>query len=162
MMFWIGVINLGLLLAGIWLYMQGKRRVAYALIVGPILLVLVLFALSRLSDSWRGGAVALEEVQLSEPQMTPAPGAGYKFNARIHNNSQEQALGMLRLRIQALDCVPQSKESCEVIGQSDLDLHVRIPPGQARDTERTVVFGRSKPRAKGELRWQFTPLETRQ
>lgn len=166
---WLIAACVAMVLGGIWLYSQNeapeKRRVAYALIAAPIVLMGLLLVISHFSGG--GGLLAgsrldPQSVELGEPAMNEAAGAGYTFTARVYNRSADRELDALDVQINALDCVPSitegSKENCSVIAEQVLAIRVSIPGGQARDVKRSVIFGRSRPQAKGELRWAFGVL----
>jgi hypothetical protein len=128
------------------------------LVIGTAVIV---FTTTDIADINRS-KLPISAVEIENPIMTPAYGGGFRFNARLLNTHQSTTLKESTLSITMLDC-PQdsgdSDDSCQVIGQQDQRIIVKIPPGQARDVSRTLKFDSAKPR--GNVRWKIIVTETR-
>lgn len=155
MMIWLIVASVAMLLTGVLLYLNGKQRLAYGFVFGPIVLMLVLLALSHFSDGWSDDEVPVESLALRDANMSEAPGAGYRLTARVLNQSADQTIGSVAINIQALDCPVPTGPDCTVIGEAQQDIRIEIPPGQARDVAANVVFGRAHLQVKGQLGWVY-------
>ncbi len=121
----------------------------------------IIFSTTDIADVNRS-KLPVADIQIENPVMTPAYGGGFRFNARLVNTHQSTTLKESTASITMLDCPEGSgdiDDNCQVIGQQDERIIMRIPPGQARDVSRTLSFDSAKP--KGTVRWQITITETR-
>ncbi len=99
-------------------------------------------------------------VQLTSTNMIPAYGGSYKLNARVKNTAPDQTLTRFRLTVIASDCgATGDPKSCEVVGQQFKDIHLVIPPTQARDITEQFAFDNMRPR--GDLKWDYRVSDTR-
>ena len=98
-------------------------------------------------------------LKVENPVISPAYGGSYQFNARLVNAHPSIALREFVVSITMLDCPGDSNDGCAVIGQADARINTRIPPGQARDISRNLVFSGARPA--GTLRWRYQIIETR-
>jgi hypothetical protein len=137
-------------------------RVAFGvlgvLVIGTAIIV---FSTTDVADINRS-KLPISDVEIENPVMTSAYGGGFRFNARLLNTHQSTTLKESTVSITMLDCPQDSgadDDNCQVIGQQDQRIIVKIPPGQARDVSRTLKFDSAKPR--GNIRWKIIVTETR-
>lgn len=83
--------------------------------------------------------------------------SGYKLSGRIKNNSQEFTLKQVNLLITMRDCIgtPDSQD-CVTIGESHENMDLNIPPGQARDFEKSLYFPGGNLKLLGKLEWNYS------
>ena len=128
------------------------------LVIGALVIVFTTNEVAQLNRS----KLPVEDIKIENPVFTPAYGDGFRFNARLINTHEFVTLKETTVSITLLDC-PQdsgdSEDGCQVIGQEDQRIIVKIPPSQARDVSRTLSFGSVKPR--GNVRWRIKITETR-
>lgn len=124
-----------------------------ALVLGAIIIVLTT------SDSgfdYRS-RLPVEKIIIENPLMTKAYGGSFRFNARLANSHTEMELREATISITLLDC--KAENNCQVVGQQDERVNIRIPAGQARDISRTVNFSSAVPEEN--IQWEFTVTHTR-
>lgn len=155
MMIWLILASIAMLVTGVLLYLNGKQRLAYGVIFGPILLMLTLLALSHFSGGWSDADVAADALLLRDANMTEAPGAGYRFTARVFNQHENRLVDGVQFNIQALDCTAAGTSDCTVIGETQQVIRVDIPAGQARDVSANVVFDRARLKPNHQIRWSY-------
>ncbi len=128
------------------------------LAIGALVIIFTTNEVAQLNRS----KLPVEDIKIENPVFTPAYGDGFRFNARLINTHESVTLKEITVSITLLDC-PQdlgdSEDGCQVIGQEEQRIIVKIPPGQARDVSQTLSFGSAKPR--GNVRWQIKINETR-
>ena len=144
------------------IFMSGRYpKVAFSLLAA-LAVAAVAIGIATNDRGWRlQQQIANHEVRIEAPVMLPGYGDSYDFKARLLNLSQEALLKEATIGITMLDCpganAPES--DCQVIGQSVRRIPIKIPAGQARDIERNVHFGTSRPT--GLLRWKYAVSQTR-
>lgn len=96
--------------------------------------------------------------ELDFRNVTVKPGhSGYNLAVRVQNNSSEFTLKQVGLRLAMQDCTGEGDaRDCVTIGESDVSMDLNIPPGQARDVEKTLYFSGSPPKILGELEWSYS------
>lgn len=128
------------------------------LVIGAAVIVFTTKDAAQLNRS----KLPVEYIKIENPVFTPAYGDGFRFNARLVNTHQSVALKETTVSITMLDCPEEAGDSadgCQVIGQEDRRIIVKIPPSQSRDVSQTLSFGSALPR--GNVRWQIKITETR-
>lgn len=133
-----------------------------------ILLILVVVLISIIGLIWyaefgveeKSDLIPVTAVQLINTQMTPAYGGSYEFKARVKNSAPDRTLTRFALTVIASDCAgTEGSTQCEVIGQQFKEIHIVIPPLQARDITDQFVFDNMRP--KGNLNWDYRVDYTR-
>ena len=99
------------------------------------------------------------DIVIENPVITGSYAGGFRFSARLVNSNEDFELKESAISITMLDCEDESQANCQVIGQQEERILVRIPPGQARDISRTLTFGSARPSKT--LAWQFKVTNTR-
>jgi len=126
-------------------------KIAYSilgvLVIGAIAIVLTTSDLGQRNRS----KLYAEDIEIENQVMTLTYAGSYRFNARLINNNQDIAAKELAISITMLDC--ETHDNCNVIGQREELVILRIPSGQARDLSRTVSFDSAE--ANKELRWEY-------
>ena len=74
----------------------------------------------------------LDDVELSQANISLGYADGFVLNIRIHNNNRERVLQSFTIRSNLSDCSADQSQ-CLVIGEESNVAKLRIPPGQARD-----------------------------
>lgn len=98
----------------------------------------------------------LNQTELHHMQAKPGPNARtYIVNGRLRNQSKDHTINRFVLQVTLKDCVA---ESCQVIGQEDRRVFLKVPPDQSRDFEVMVPFS-SMLDLRGTPEWQFFVLE---
>lgn len=100
-----------------------------------------------------------KDILIENPVISSSYGGGYRLNARLANTNSNIELKESIISVTMLDCADDLTESCQIIGQNEERINVKIPPGQARDISRTMSFDAAN--ATGSLRWEFKITETR-
>ena len=134
-------------------------RVAFGvlgvLVVGVLAFVLVTDDLAlRKRSGLPADAIVIENTVVSGSYA-----GGFRFNARLVNHHPSLELKESVIGVTMLDCPGDSDDNCQVIGQQDRRVLVRIPPGQARDVGWTESFGNARPVHR--LAWRYRIMETR-
>ena len=131
-------------------------KVAFS-VLGLLVLGAGLIVFSTTDDTYV--QLPLENIVVENPVMTLAYGGGYRLSARLVNRDEKFVLKNTIVSVTMLDCPGKNDEGCEVIGQEDERIIVRIPPSQSRDISHTFNFGSAKP--VNDVRWQFKITETK-
>jgi hypothetical protein len=102
-----------------------------------------------------------EDFRLGTKQYSSYP----EITGRVINNSSKYSLSELALKITFRDCPKAAKPGdCVTIGESTKNIHLNVPPGQARNFAETVYASEHETKAKGSLEWdyQVTTIKGRQ
>lgn len=142
------------------LYLSRYRpKIAFSvlgvLVVASIAIILGTTDLAKVNRS----KLQPEDIVIENPVITGSYAGGFRINARLLNNNTDYELKESAISITMLDCEDESQTNCQVLGQQEQRILVRIPPGQARDISRTLSFGSARP-AKF-LAWEFKVTKTR-
>ena len=134
-------------------------RIAFS-VLGVLIIasVAIVFSTSDLAIVNRS-KLPVEDITIENAVITGSYAGGYRFSARLVNTNEHIELKETAISITMLDCEDESKTSCQVIGQREQRILVRIPPGQARDVSRTLSFGSARPA--NTLAWQYKVTDTR-
>lgn len=103
--------------------------------------------------------ISNSEVKVENPVIAEAYGNSYRLNARLINTNKDRTLRDATISVTMLDCSNETDNNCQVIGQEDEHINIKIPPGQARDFSQSLSFGTAE--AKGTLRWEIKIINTR-
>jgi hypothetical protein len=129
------------------LYSKAFRMLA----VGAILVgALVLVAINQSGNRERDAARRL--IPRSDVTIVDARLAGDRFTGRVRNANRSHTLAAVELKLTIRDCAASGE--CEVVGQTNVSVYTRVPPGQARDVDNYVSFNPS-PRIRGRLEWSY-------
>ncbi len=140
-------------------------KTAFTVLGGLVLSVAVIVFTTTDVAQLKRSRLAVEYIKIENPIITPAYGDGFRFNARLLNSHESVTLKDATVSITMLDCVPDAGGSgdsdvgCQVIGQQDKRIIVKIPPRQVRDVSKTLSFDSAKPL--GTLRWRIKITQTR-
>jgi len=100
-----------------------------------ILLAAGLFYYFSPSDALRHkNKQLLSEVELSQTKISRGYADGFVLDLRISNNNREQILQNFTIQSSLSDCNADQSQ-CLVIGEENNVVKLRVPPGQARDTQ---------------------------
>jgi hypothetical protein len=133
-----------------------------------MLLILAVVLVSIIGLIWyaevgveeKSDVIPVAAVQLLNIKMTPAYGGSYELKARVKNTAPDRTLTRFALTVVASDCVGTGGSvQCEVIGEQSKDIHIVIPPLQARDITDQFAFDNMRP--KGNLNWDYRVDYTR-
>ncbi len=135
------------------------------IVLGPrqsILLILAVVVISVIGLIWyaevgedeKSDLIPVAAVQLVNTTMKPAYGGSFKLYARVKNTSPDRTLTRFALTVIGSDCTGAAASGqCVVIGQRSKEIHIVIPPLQARDITNQFAFDNMRP--KGELNWDY-------
>ncbi len=100
-----------------------------------VLLAATLFYYLSPAETARGkSGHLLVNVELSQTRISRGYADGFVLELRIHNNNPEQVLQNFTILSSLSDCNADQSQ-CLVIGEETNVAKLRIPPGQARDTQ---------------------------
>ncbi|WP_350283762.1 hypothetical protein [Nitrosomonas sp.] len=154
-MIWIiGFIVLILLVISAWF-----RKVAVSVIIVTGIVGSLVYFLNEREEERALSRIPLAELDFENVTLKPNY-SGYKLSGRIKNNSQEFTLKQVNLLIIMQDCTgaPDSQD-CVTVGESHENMDLNIPPGQARDFEKSLYFPGSGPKLLGKLEWSYSVSE---
>ncbi len=153
------VIAVGLTVAALVIVL-GVRHSLIVLLGLVIASVVGVIWYAEFEDKRYAGAIPVEYVQLTNTSMVPGYGSSFQFAARVKNAADQHVLTVFSLTVIASDCpVGQSEPQCEIIGEQTKEIHVVVPPNQARDISEQFRFDGMRP--KGELTWDYRVNYTR-
>lgn len=137
---------------------RGFRKVAGIAVAGIVVVTLVGFVIYYYMEQKAKSLIPITEVELSD--LLLKPGSLGKLTGRVKNHSQRYTLRAIGLRIKVKDCTDKNGVlQCDVIGEAEETVSLRIPPGQVRDFKESFYLGSTT--AKGQLKWEFSVLHTR-
>ena len=93
---------------------------------------------SQQAEREKANVFRLSDVTLSETTLDVRNSG--TFSGRIHNNSNENALGSLALKLSISDCENFDQSDCVVIAERKIYLSTPVPSGQARDFTKDLNF----------------------
>ena len=125
------------------------------LIAGAALIVLTTTDVAKTNRS----KLPPEDILVENLVIVAAYGDAFKLNARLNNTHSSVELKELVLSVTMQDCQDQDSDNCQVMGQENERINLKIPPGQSRDISRVIAFPSIQP--KGTLRWNVIVTETR-
>lgn len=147
----IGLIVLILLIVSAWF-----RKVAVSVIIVTGVVGSLIYVLNEREEERALSRISLAELDFENVALKPSY-SGYKLSGRIKNNSQEFTLKQVNLLITMRDCIgtPDSQD-CVTIGESHENMDLNIPPGQARDFEKSLYFPGGNLKLLGKLEWNYS------
>ncbi|HRN81347.1 MULTISPECIES: hypothetical protein [Nitrosomonas] len=147
----IGLIVLILLIVSAWF-----RKVAVSVIIVTGVVGSLIYVLNEREEERALSRIPLAELDFENVALKPSY-SGYKLSGRIKNNSQEFTLKQVNLLIIMQDCTgtPDSQD-CVTIGESHENMDLNIPPGQARDFEKSLYFPGGNLKLLGKLEWNYS------
>ncbi|MBC6961814.1 MAG: hypothetical protein DWB48_03500 [Nitrosomonas sp.] len=147
----IGLIVLILLIVSAWF-----RKVAVSVIIVTGVVGSLIYVLNEREEERALSRIPLAELDFENVALKPSY-SGYKLSGRIKNNSQEFTLKQVNLLITMRDCIgtPDSQD-CVTIGESHENMDLNIPPGQARDFEKSLYFPGGNLKLLGKLEWNYS------
>ncbi len=150
---------LGIIAVALIVMSSRYPKVAFSLLGLLIAITAALFYSTTDSALLNRSKIALSDIRIQNPVMTPAYADSYRFNARLVNNSESVPLKEVTISITMYDCADDTQQSCQTIGQAEERININVPPTQARDVARTVSFHSASPEAF--VRWDFQVTKTR-
>ncbi len=122
--------------------------------LGAILLTAGLFYFLSPKDSADTGL--LKDISLEQSKISQGYANGFVLNTRINNKHASQVLQSAVIRSTLSDCNADRSE-CLTIGEEDHLVKIRIPPGQARDTQINLRIKLLNP-LRGESSWEHAVI----
>ena len=130
------------------IYSKGFRR----LVAGVIAVGAVLTAYSIKSDNNRreaaGRLIPLADVAIDDARL----GDLTHLTGRVRNANRSHTLSQFDMTVTVRDCTVSGQ--CEIVGQANTAVYVRVPPGQARDISNYVFFN-PQPHIRGRMEWSY-------
>jgi hypothetical protein len=103
--------------------------------------------------------VSPETVEVSDAVVVPAYGGSYRLTGRLTNTHESAELKSTTLSVVMLDCKGATRTECQIVGQTQERINLRVPAGQTRDFGANVYFG--EPLISGSVQWEFEVTDTR-
>ena len=113
--------------------------------------ILLLWAVMKDRDDRAAEAVARTLVSPDQIELVDVSYANDKIKGRLRNNSQYE-LRRVDLKLTMQDC---TSSGCETVDEAKTDLSQSVPPGQARDFDKSATFYHLG-RPHGTFKWSYT------
>jgi hypothetical protein len=134
-----------------WFRKVAVGIIAFAAVVGSLV-----YFLNEREEDRSLSRISLEELAFENVTLKPSH-SGYKLSGRIKNDSQAFTLKQIDLLITMKDCKGESdSQECVTIGESNENMYLNIPPGQARDFEKPLYFPGGELKFLGKLEWNYS------
>jgi len=148
-----------ILIMAVWFprfrFAMGLTLVALILSIGGI----IWFDAHERDLEWQ--RIPLSDVKLSHMEVWPGLNSrSFVINGRLQNDSQESAVVEAILQVTLEDCHGNNRSECELIGQEEVELPLKVPNGQARDFKVTIPFS-TVPKIQGKATWHYEILRVR-
>ena len=122
----------------------------------PLLTCWELFGLITDKGTSNKSRLPLTQVELLHMEASPGLNErAYVVKGRLRNHSEELTINMIVLQATLQDCIAKS---CQVVGQEERRIFVRVPPIQSRDFDVNIPFSTAVA-VRGTPEWQFVILE---
>lgn len=131
-------------------------RIAFSILGVLVVSVIGLILLTEDDAALHKERIAPGDVEVESIAGSPAYGGSHRLTGRVKNHHASAELKELALSIIMQDC---GDSGCEVVGQAEERVNLRVPAGQARDFSVTVYLG--EPVISGTIGWKFTVTDTR-
>jgi hypothetical protein len=97
--------------------------------------------------------IAKDQINIIDPRVSFSSydGRPERITGRLRNNSN-YPVRSVELHLQFQDCAADG--ACEIVGDSDDDVLVNVPPGQSRDFDSSIYGNRIS--VKGTRRWNYS------
>lgn len=159
-MAWVLLIIAAALTVATLVIVLGPRKSIFVVLAVVLSSIVGLIWYAEVGVEEKSNLIPVAAVQLTNTHMTPAYGGSYKLKARVKNNAPDRTLTRVALTVIAADCPDTGDPAqCEVVGQQSKEIHIVIPPLQARDITDQFVFDNMHPR--GKLNWDYRVDYTR-
>ncbi len=142
------------------------RKVAVGVMIFGVVVGAFVYFLNEREDERSLARIQLSELEFENVTLTPGY-SRYKLSGRIKNNSPEFSVKRVDLLVTVQDCTdePDAGEpdvrECVTIGESYEEVDLDIPPGQARDFEKSLYFPGGGLKLLGEVEWNYTVSQIR-
>ena len=135
-------------------------KTAYGVLSALLVVVGLLYWHSQGQQDSRELLIPVDLVVISDAVVTKSYRDSFNITARITNGSQTHALTETTIEFAMLDCESDTADEsgCAILGSQRRPVVIRIPPGQSRDFEDSLIFSHAKIR--GQLHWRYTVVHT--
>ncbi len=147
---------LAVIVVALFLLSGRYPKLAFGLFAAMVVVVAGVVFLGQDDATIRKRQISPQDVTVENTTGMPAYGGAYRLTGRIQNHHDSVELKEVVLSIVMQDC---DDTGCQSVGQTDEQVNLRIPAGQARDFSVTVYLG--EPAISGTIGWDFTVTETR-
>ena len=113
----------------------------------------VLFLFQSQEDSRRQREAALHRVTAQQLQFEDMALGQGRLTGRVRNLSAYTVTN-IELVVTLQDCVGGGSR-CDVVGQTNEDLYLTIPPGQVRGVDESIYFS-NVPAVRGTRQWEYS------
>lgn len=153
-MAWVLLIIAAALTVATLVIVLGPRKSIFVILAVVSVSIVGLIWYAEVGFEEKSKLIPAVAVKLINTSMTPTYGGSYELKARVRNTSADSTLTRFAFTVIASDCpVSGDAEQCEVVGQQSREIHIVIPPSQARDITDKFVFDNMRP--KGKLTWDY-------
>jgi hypothetical protein len=147
---------LAVIIIALFLLSGRYPKVAFGILGALVIAAVAIILLTEDDASLNKAKIGPGDVMVENIAGIPAYGGGYRLTGRIKNNHESAELKEVMLSIMMEDCMDSG---CEVVGQTNERVNLRVPADQARDFSVTVYLGETS--ISGSIRWSFDVIETR-
>ncbi len=147
---------LAIIVIALFLLSGRHPKWAFGLFGALVVTISALLFFSQEDAETSRGQIDPEDVTVENIVSLPAYGGSYRLAGRIQNHHSHAALKEVVLSIIMQDC---EASGCLTVGQTDEQVNLRVPPGQARDFSITVYLGEAD--ISGTIGWNITVTTTR-
>ena len=147
---------LAVIVVALFLLSGRYPKLAFGIFAAMVVAVAGVLFLGQDEATLRKAKISPADITVENTAGAPAYGGGYRLTGRIKNNHADAELKEVVLSIVMQDC---GDSGCQAVGQTDEQVNLRVPAGQARDFSVTVYLG--EPEISGTIGWAFTVTETR-
>lgn len=134
------------------------RRYAWLVIVVVALLVALISVLylRDSDDSSERNAFNIDDIVLSNAELSPSHGSYYRFSVSVENLSANQQLAAIEVMVQLLDCAGEGADrQCDVSEQSEKRINLRLLASSSKRIEAYVPFS-SIAIERADDQWQYS------
>lgn len=97
--------------------------------------------------------ISLEQAKLSHMQVHAGLNTrSFVVGGRMQNVAQHYTIFAMMLQATIKDC---EGTACKIVGQEQVMIPMKVPPGQSRDFSVTIPFS-GIPKVKGKAVWEYT------
>ncbi len=147
---------LAVIVVALFLLSGRYPRVAFSILGVLVVSAAAIILFTEDEASLKKERIAPADIMVEGIAGTPSYGGDHRLTGRVKNNHASAELKELVVSIVMQDC---DDTGCDVVGQAEERVNLRVPAGQARDFSVTVYLG--EPVISGTIDWNFTVTDTR-
>ena len=150
---------LAVIIVGLFLISGRYPKLAFS-VLGVIVFAAAVFVFMTTDEAKLARMkVSAENVEVSNAAVVPAYGGSYRLTGQLTNNHESAELKSTVLSVVMLDCKGATRTECQIVGQTQERINLRVPAGQTRNFGANVYIG--EPLISGSVQWEFEVTNTR-